>query len=414
MTLVENALGDVRAEWAEESTPGVAPTNPEWNRFSDYVLAVPGWSGGGGVEPLDEIVGSGDIEDHVRGVEDHSLGVEYLMQRFFVNDDGDPIDPIGYPLTYDYGTQLTTHTVVTRRTTSDGGNFGAGLRHYVVGVGCRPVSGTIPGDPSESQPIALEVEYEAEMVRSYVIHQPDSATTLDVVSTSSEDSFDVIIESEGGSTSETVTLNGTTTVTTSSSFGDVDAIEPQAEPEGDITVTDGNGTDILEAVTGNGGLIGSNTDGVDGDEVGIPALGSGSHASAIGTDPEEYQFLGTSSDYGGSALGTRVHALDATVELDTTKEAVQGTRRQEIDIGTRTVSADVDTAGEFDSHKQHRRHFEEVNSDLTYEFVDGDLTLKNATLVDVGDVDFSGGDANIINSSTFEAHGSPAVTVTTT
>jgi len=67
MTLVENALGDVRAEWAVESTPGEAPTDPEWNRFSVYVLATPGWSGDASVEPLDDVVGTGDVLDHFRG-----------------------------------------------------------------------------------------------------------------------------------------------------------------------------------------------------------------------------------------------------------------------------------------------------------------------------------------------------------
>lgn len=416
MTLVENALGDVRAEWVKETTPGETPSDPEWNRFSDYVLAVPGWSGDASVEPLDDVVGSGDVLDHFRGPEEHSLSVEYLMQRFFVDSSDNVIDPIGEPLSYDYGSEYTSHTVVTRRSASSGGNFDSGLRQYVVGVGCRPTSGTIPGDPSESQPIALEVGYEAEYVRSYVIHQPDSATTLDLVSTSNNDTFDVIIENEGAGTTETVTLNGTTTVTTTASFGDIDAIEPQAEPEGDITVTDGNGTDILETPTGSSdGLVGSNTDGVDGDEVGIPALGLGSHASDIGTDPAEYQFLGTTSTYGSSGdIAARIHTLDLSVEIDTSREPQQGTRRQRIDIGPRTVEIDADTAGEFDTHKQHRRHFEGVAEDITYGFVDGDVTAKSCSLTDVGDVDYSGDSANVITSNTFQAAGDPAVSLTTT
>ncbi|AFH22673.1 hypothetical protein OSG_eHP32_00095 [environmental Halophage eHP-32] len=415
MTLVENALGDVRAEWVEETTPGEAPTNPEWNRFSDYVLAVPGWSGDASVEPLDDVVGSGDVLDHFRGPEEHSLNIEYLMQRFFIDASDNVIDPIGEPLSYDYGSEYTSHTVVTRRSATSGGNFGAGLRQYVVGVGCRPTSGTIPGDPSESRPITLEVGYEAEYVRSYVVHQPDSATTLDLESTSDNDTFDVIIESEDAGTTETVTLNGTTAVTTTSSFGDIDAIEPQAEPEGDITVTDGSGTDILETPTGSSdGLVGTNTDGVDGDEVGIPALGSGSHASDIGTDPAEYQFLGTSSSYGSGVVAPRIHALDLSVEVGVSREPLQGTRRQAIDIGTRTVEIDADTAGEFDSHQQHRRHFEGVAENIAYEFVDGAITAQNCTLTDVGDLEYSGDEANVINSNTFQAAGEPAVTLTTT
>jgi len=408
MTLVENALGDVRAEWVEETTPGTPPTDPSWNRFSDYVLSVPGWSGGAGVEPLEDVVGTGDIADHFRGVEDHSLSIEYLMQRFFVDGSGDVQDPVGYPAAYDYGSAYTSHTVVTRREATTGGNFGAGLRQYVVAVGARPVSGTIPGDPADSQPIALEVGYESEKVRSYVIHQPDAATTLDIVSTSANDTMDVTIESEAAATTGTVTLSGTSTVTTTESFDDIDAIYLSAEPEGDITVTDGSGTDVLETP-----ITGRNTDGVEGDR-GIPTLGAGSHASAIGTNPSQYQFLGTSSAYGSDDIAARVHALDATVELDTSKEPIQGSRRQLIDIGTRTATADIDTAGEFDTHTQHERHFRGTQEDLTYQFADGELVLKDATLTDVGDVDYSGSEASVITSNTFTASGDPAVVVTNT
>jgi hypothetical protein len=408
MTLVENALGDIRAEWVEEPAPGEFPSNPAWNRFSDFVLSTPGASTDAQVSSLDDVVGTGDVVDHFRGAEEHSLSIEYLMQRFFLNVDGEEVDPIGYPLTHDYGAQYTSHSVVTRREATTGGNFGSGLRQYVVARGARPVAGTSPGDPSEADPIALEVEYEAEKVRTYVLHQPDTAISLTLSSTSTEDNFDVTIESEDATTTETVTLSGTSDVTTTETFSDVDAISLSQEPVGDISVTDGSGTEIVD-----GGIQGRESDGVEGDR-GIPALGGGSHADPIGTDPATFQFLGTESEYGTGAVASRVHALDLSVELDTSREALQGRRRQRIDIGTRTVTVDADTAGEFDTHTQHQRHFRGTQRDLIYRYPTGEVAVKDATLTDVGDIEYEGDSANVITSQTFEGHGDPAVVVTHT
>ena len=318
--------------------------------------------------------------------------MQWWLQRFFVDGSGNANDPIGAMINKNPNGAHPVHEVLFRRTVSDGGVDDAGFRGYVYGSGAKPLTGSVPGDPSASEPIVAETEYGVEKVRQYIIHQPADGTTLDVASTSDNDTMDVVIESEGASTTETVTLNGTTTVTTTESFTDIDVIWVTAEHEGDITVKDDSGNDLLEDP-----LLGSSSDGVESDR-GIPPLGSGSHASEIGTDPESYLFLGTSSTYDGGALadGDRVHALDLSIEFDDSREAQQGTRRQAIDPGSRTVEVEADLAGPYESAAQNARYYRGKEGDLVYTYPDGDVTVGKAQLTDTDELEREGGDANIL------------------
>lgn len=407
----ENALQNVRAEWVASDVSGTypaPPSNPTWNRFSDYVTAYPGWSGDAGTEG-ETVVGSGYVSDHFRGAEEHDLGVSWWMQRFPIDNSSNPNDPIGELLTLDYQAGHPVHEVLFRREVTDGGVDGAGFREFIYGSGCYPISGAIPGDPAESQPIVAEAGYAAQKVRQYIVHQPADATKITVVSTDSNDTMDVTIESEGASTTETLTLNGTTSVTGATDFSDIDAIWLSSEPAGDISIQDDAGNDLLED-----SITGSTTDGVEGDR-GIPLLGTGSHASSIGTDPATYQFLGTTSTWGGGDLAEspqadRVHALDLELTVEESREAQKGTRRQAIDPGVLTAEVTADVAGPYESQTQNVRYFRGTEGDLVYGFPDGDITVNSAQLTDTDDVDRDGGDANAIYGVTFAGHGDPSVT----
>jgi hypothetical protein len=412
----ESALNNIRAEWVpsdrSSGTPR-PPTDPSWNRFGDYIKAYPGWSGDAGTEGQ-SVAGSGDLEDHFRGSEEHDLTVSWWMQRHFVDSSGNANDPIGELITADYQSAWPTHEVVFRRSVADGGELGAGFREFVVASGAKPLVGTVPGDPSESEPIVLEAEYGCEKVTQLVIHQPADSVTPKIKSTSRADtSQTVTVESEDASTTDTFTLNGTTKVTgnSGSSFSDIDAIRVDGDHEGDIMLFDGSGTELLEDP-----ITGSNTDGVEADR-GVPLLGSGSHASAIGTDPENYLFLGTSTTYDGGALAEsadadRLHALDLSIEVDEERNARQGTRRQAIDPGIRTISVEADVAGPHESANQNYQYYVGKEGDIVYTFPDGTVTVANAQPAETDDVEREGGDANAIYGVTFEGHGSTAITAT--
>lgn len=413
MSVSERALDDTRVEWVPETTPGVTPTDPAWNLLGDHIKSVPGFSGGPSVD-AGEVVGNSDTEQHFRGSTDNSLSFSWWMQRFFVDTNGNANDPVGELLTRGPGDSLTSHSVVVRQERDFGGKLDAGFRKYVVGRGAYPSSGSAPGDPSQSEPIVAECEYgQVQYAETHVIHQPGSATTL-VVANDGSTSVDVTIEDEGAATAETVSVAGGGAVETASSFGDIDAIWVHSEPDGDIRVGTPDGsttaTDIKTPLLEDP-ITGSATDGVDG-ERGVPALGAGSHAAAIGTDPESYQFLGTQSSFDGGAIANRVHALDLSVEIDLSTEAQQGTRAPAVDPGMRTVSVDADTAGPFESAVRYKEYMTGKTGALVYTYPDGDVTVNNAQLTDVDELDFESGDANSVFSSTFEGSGSPSVTAT--
>jgi hypothetical protein len=405
----ENALTDIRAEWVPSDYDAdgnpIPPTDPEWNRFSDY-LSVPGaWGGDAGTDGQ-PVAGSGDLAEHFRAAEEHDLTFEYWLQREFTDGSGTVVDPAGVPLSHDFQTDYPSHHIQVRREVGAGGTAGGGFREFIVGFGCRPVSVSLPGDPAAANPIPQELGYACERVRQQVIHQPSSSTTLTAVSTDDSDTMDLTVESEGASTSETITLTGTTEATGSTSFDDIDAAYLSSEPVGDVTITDGSDNDLLT-------LTGANTDGVEG-ERGVPTLGGGSHASAIGNAPENYQFIGTSATFDGGTIpdtSDRVHALDLDVEVGVTREPQQGTRRQAIDIGTRTAAATVDVAGPYESAAKNERYYRGESADLAYTFPDQVVTLNNATFVDTDDVERAAGDENLVYGFELEAHGSPAVSL---
>jgi len=268
----------------------------------------------------------------------------------------------------------------------------------VVAFGCKNTEVTDPGDPSAANPILEELSWETQKVRTYVIHQPSSSTTLDVTNNSSS-SVDVTIEDEGASTSETITVAANSTQTTVESYGDVDVIHAESEHDGDITVTDGSGTDILDAGTP---LAGEDTDNVE-SEQGLPPLGSGSHGSAIGTSPEDYLFQGVDTlEWQNESLSDRIHALDLSVSVEVSREAKTGTRKTAIDIGTRTVEVSADTAGQSESATRIAEQYHNESGDFLYAYPDNDVTVKNAEITDAPDITRSAGDTNYIPSTTWQ------------
>lgn len=395
-SVAERALDNVRAEWVAESTPGTTPSDPSWNTFGDFIRSGPGYDGDVNATANEPSLGESDTERIHRGPRSGELSISWWMQQFFVTAGAAANDPIGEILNRSSGTELTTHTVVFRRenTASSVGNDSAGVRVYTVGRGCYPMSGNAPGDPSASEPIIAEAGYQAAIVETHVLHQPASGTTLEYSSTDDSDTMDITVENEGAGETETKTLTGTTPVSGTQSFTGLDAVWLSAEPTGDITVTDGSGTTFAT-------IYGSNTDGVDG-ERGVPPLGSGSHASAIGTDPESYVFLGTSTTFSGSlTAANRIHGLDLTVEIVMTTEAQQGTRQMAIDPGVRTATVDADTAGPFESATRYKEYMQGLEGDITYAYPDGDVVIKNAQPTDVDERDYEAGDANNVFATAF-------------
>ena len=399
MTQVESSLQATRIEYVQETEEAVSPTDPDFQVLSDFLDEF-NFSPGADREGI-EVLGDADIRDMFRSSEEPEFTTSFYKQQGFVDSSGDPQYPAGEPLAYSDGCDLPSYTVLSRQEYDCEGNDGAGYREYVVLFGAKPVEVVNPGDPSEAQPILEELSWQARKGRTYVIHQPGEDTTLEIENTGS-DSVDVTIESESASQSETITVGANSTVTTVETYSDVDVIYAESEHEGDILVTDGSGTNILDEATP---LAGSDTDGVEAD-LGIPPLGSGSRGSAIGTDPSDYQFIGLDGpiEWQNTALADRIHTLDLTVSIDTSREALQGARGATIDPGMRTVEVEADTAGPHESADLIAENFHNESGDIVYPYPDNDVTVYNAQITGVPDYTRSAGDANYIPSTTWQGH----------
>jgi hypothetical protein len=414
MSQGESALQATRIEYVEETTEATTPTDPAWAVLTDFLDEFT-FSTGADREAI-SVVGDGDFRDMFRAAEEPEVTTNYYKQQGFYGSGGTPQYPAGEPFEYNDGCDLPSYTIQSRQESDCDGNDGAGYREYVVIKGAKPIEVVDPGDPSAANPIIEELSWQARKGRTYVIHQPSASTTLDI-SNAGSDSVDVTIEDEGAATSETITVGGNSTVTTVESYDNVDVIFAESGHTGDITVTDGAGTNILDEATP---LAGSDTDGVESDR-GIPPLGAGSHGSAIGTDPEDYQFIGvtdgTAITWQGTTLSDRIHTLDLTVSIDTAREAIQGARGATIDPGMRTVEVEADTAGPSESAKRIAEMYHNESGDIVYPYPDNDVTVNSAEMTDAPDYTRSSGDANYIPSTTWQGQSdasTDAVTVTYT
>ena len=407
----------MRIEWVEESTPGEPPADPDWQPFSREIDEL-STSIDGSKEATDSL-GVRDFIEMYRGPEESELTLSYAQYNFPLDADGNVVDPIGYPMTVPEG-DYPSLTVVSRRDVQSGGRLDAGYREFLVVLGARPTSSTLDGDPSAAEAIPQELTLPSATARPHIIHQPASEGEVVVRSTDADDTIDVTIESEGGTTTETVTLPGSdsNTVVTTETFGDIDAFYAEGEHAGDIQVGTDDGSGAIDTALLEKPLTGTNTDGADSVE-GIPPLGTGSHA----TQPsgEGTIFLGTQSSWAGSAVGPRLHTLDLSVDLDTSREPVQTSRRQAIDVGQRTVEFDADLAGPYETASKIKAHFRDKSGDLIYGFADDPSTdpanaakrivAHNVEIVDAPDYSRSAGDTNYIPSVTFRAVGDPAIEV---
>ncbi|WP_089650090.1 hypothetical protein [Halobacterium hubeiense] len=409
----ENGQLPGRYEWAREPTPGEVPTDPDYQLFSDVVRSFE-MDPGASVARQDAL-GTPDAVDHFRGMEEPSATVGYDLQRFPVDTDGNPVDASAYGILRDAHNQPPGTLLIVGRRELPGGNDNAGVREYSVirGGGVDPSAEL---DPSGEQPILMELSLTARKARSYLIHQPSAATTLELVSSEDTDSMDVTIESEDAEKTETVTLNGTTAVTTTAEFADIDAVWLSDNPDGDIHITDGNGTTLVESASPAasdtdgiaGGLTYSDDDQpVDGDR-GVPALGSGSHADPIGTSFEHFEGDRFERPT-GSSVRPRVNSGSWSVENNWGTTSLQATRAPAVDSGNRSVSVDADVGGPYVSHKSMMESLQRVQQTLEHELSGGIIRFKNTvpTSSATRTIENDQGAASI--SETFEPSGDPMI-----
>jgi hypothetical protein len=429
-TKAESGLRKHRPEFVRENVDSdgdpETPTDPEFEKPSDRVYNIdPGF--GPGLE-ADRGLGDIDTDEHEKGPEEHELTIEYALQRWFVDDNGDAHDLAGDGVLRDSdGLLPNTHTFLDREqkgtvaamSTVEGqvngksGATGKSTRIFTVGKGGKIVDVTLTVDPGDQQPARVEVTYQFEKMRRYQVDQPDSET-LHVQSTDPNDTSQTLsIEDEGANTTEDISLNGTTAVATTSNFDDIDVLELDAETDGDIEVYDDAGSpgELLAVLDGA-----DSYDGIEGDH-GIPALGSGSRASAIGND-----YLRTLTDSitrsGSSDYWFEINSKELSIDNGLSTQMRDDSLRMRIQEGTRETEMSVSTYGETQSYTDIRRSLTNDGADIVWTFPDvttgqGTITLSTAKLTDPGTGPYEAEQSQMTIDETFapEGGGTSALTI---
>ena len=385
-TNADTGFRDHRVEFTREEEPGITPDNPEWELFSDTLETALEVDSDANIE-AQRGLGDYRVQNHFTGTEDHSASIEYHLQRFFVDAGGDPLDPAGDAIMRaDDGGVRNTHTIVDRAQFD-------GARTYVVARGCHPNLDDVSGDPGSSLPIVVSLDYEAKSVRQYKVEQP-AGDTLSVHSTDEADTTQTLtLESDGAAVSEEVTLDGTTSVSTAEAFDSLDAFELDERTEGEVIIEDSDGNTLVR-------IRGAEAyDGDDGD-LGVPALGDGSHADPIGEDFEI--FLDDYISKGGDDLAAEVRSASFSVSNNYDKEPVLGTAEQAIHIGEWEAEFDASVAGNFESYHALTEHLTGAEFDITWEMDGGTVTFRDAVLEDPGDVGPEAGEVVSVIDNTFD------------
>lgn len=376
---VETGLMPDRSGYLQETTRESTDSNPSWNPISDTVRRVTAtWEINHGQQ-----IGVGDvnISGPVLGPIGQQIAVQYDWNQWLTSGS----DPMYDGLIRDSDNRLNnTHSLLFRWDHTNGGNAGGGYREYVYARGAYLNTINIPGSAADNQYIRPTITYRCYKLRPYVIHQPSSSVSPTVESTDSSDtSQTVTLEDEGASTTEDISLNGTTTQTATNSFGNLDVVSLDSETVGDVLVKDGSGNTLMT-------IYGSDSYGKIEGDLGLPPLGSsGSHPSALNQDYAH--FLKNAVDRpDGTSLAEQYPEFNITVNNRVQEDPQQTTRSQHLRAGPQDIQATATMFGETTGvdHVLESLRANQDNIDYTVDpsGTFGELRLTNAYIDDPGEI----------------------------
>lgn len=363
-----------RLEWVEETTEGETPADPAWNLFSDNVISAFDWEPDANTQRQDAI-GEITAQGFFNGSETHDVSFTYDLQQWYVDGSDNTVDAGGDFLNIASDNSLqATHTIVGRSVQDSGGTDSAGRRIYTVVKGAHPDTLTAPFETEDGSPIEQELTYQAEKVRQYDVSQPSASTTLDIANNGST-SVDVTIEDEGAGTTETNTVAGGATETTTASFGDIDVVELDTDTDGTVVVSDGSGTTFVT-------IQGSDSYPAGEGDLGIPALGSGSHASAIGTS--YVRFLDDTLSIPNVESDVEIISGEMSVETGLDDNSQIGSAKRNIHAAEWTYTVTATLAGNKVSVDQTTNYLNENTGTITWTADEGSITFNNAFIQSPG------------------------------
>lgn len=374
-----------RIEFVRESTQGESPSNPSWENYSDTIRSFdpsiePGTEGQRGL-------GDPDPKDHFTGTGTYELTVEYDLQRWFEDNNGNPNDAAGDGLQRDSDNRLpNSHTIVRTMEQSDIESENAvdpspsvthDTRQYLVYKGAKVDTVTLTGDPTSPQPIMVALDYVAEKGETHQIDQPASSQTLVVSSSDASDTSQTLtIETSGAGTSEDVSLNGGTAVVTSNSFDNIDAAELDAETSGNVSIRSSSNDDVLMEIRG------MNAYDFDEGDLGVPTTGTGSHAGDVGSSYEIVQ--GDSIERpNGTELADEINSTEFTVENNVTDDATTTGPRPIVVAEERNTTVDATVFGETEYHDNLIDSLTTTKNTVRWEMDGGRIEATDAAVMSV-------------------------------
>lgn len=410
----ESGLRDQRVEYIRESNVGSTPTDPTIEKYSSVVTNV-NWSSDAVNEPQRGL-GSADPQDFIRGPETHEVTVAYDLMQWFTDGSGNAQDAAYDGMARDSDNLLpNSHTVLVREDKGSvlaentvSGSTSYSTRLYTVAKGALVDEVSVSGDPSDSQPVSVELSYVAQKARTYQIDQPDSDTEFTVSSDDSGDTNQTItIEGQDGSGSfqtEDLSLNGTTVVSTTNVYSSLDAAYLDSETAGTVTVSINSGTtssptegDALMKIEGS-----STYNGVEGD-LGVPGKGSGGTRSSAPTGTET--FLGDTIARKSDPVPHEIQSMTLTVanNIETTERAEA--LGSAVFPGNREVTAEATMFGETTTHDMLTEHLQNNKQSLDWKMDGGTVTVDNSVLTDPGERAAEEGQAVMTTDNTFMGEG---------
>lgn len=390
----EAGLRNKRLYFIRESEFGVWGADPDMNLYSDTISNY-SFTPGATLEER-RGVGDPDLSSHERGPESHEFTINYDLVKWPSATGDASYDG----LVRDADNLLpSSHTVIERETKETvaadatvAGNVSRAQRVYTVAQGSLVDEVTVTGDPGSSQQITVELSYQIQKMRTYKIDQPTSGegpTELVIASDNAADTnVDVTIEDEGAATAETVSTDGsdgTTEVSTTGTFSDIDAIEITGDFAGTITVSVNTGSataptagDALAEIDGSGSY-----DGVESDD-GVPALGAGTQETAGSLGAPE-NFMGDTIQQGGSPIRHEIASGTLSVSNNVASQVRNNQFGMALYPGNRNVTFSATMYGEDTSYHSLEQHLQNTAQDIVWTLDGGTFTLTDATLTSPGD-----------------------------
>lgn len=403
----EAGLRNHRPEFIREDSFGVTGVDPSILKFS-HTMNTFTWASDSVNEPQRGL-GDADPKGFIKGPETHELTIGYDLVKWF-----SPSGDASYDGMARDADQLlpSSHTILDREDKGQvnssqtiSGNTARPTRIYSVAKGGLIDEVAMTGDPSDAQPVTLELSYLAQKSRSYQIDQPTSDQLLAATSSSSEDTTQTLtVESEGAAQTEDITLNGTSVVSTTNPFGDIDALSLSGETTGDISISINDGTessptvgDTLSNIRGQ-----ESYRGVEGD-LGVPALGGGSREDVSSSTVET--FIGDQISRDGTEYPYEINSATLTVANNIEETERSNGFGMALHPGNREITMEATMFGETMTHDMLMQELLNNTEELTWQMDGGTITLPGTIMNEPGERAAETGQAVMTTDNTFMTSG---------